>query len=264
VYIEGCERVIDNKAVIDPKAEIDEGVSIGPFCVIGPGVQIGRGTTIGPHVVIKGQTRIGIDNKLFQFSSIGEDPQDTKYSGEETFLEIGDRNTIREFVTINRGTAQDANATRLGSDNLLMAYAHIAHDCQVGDHTIMANAASLAGHVHLGDWAILGGFCSVHQFCHIGAHSFTGLGSTIKRDVPPYVLTDGTPAKPHGINSEGLRRRGFSDESIQQIKRAYKIIYKKQLKLAEVIDAIQLMAKEYPEIALMADFFGSCERSIVR
>ena len=256
--------MIDNRAVIDPKAEIDEGVTIGPFCVIGPNVQIGRGTTIGPHVVIKGATRIGFDNKIFQFSSIGEDPQDKKYAGEETFLEIGDRNTIREFVTINRGTTQDAVATRLGSDNLLMAYVHIAHDCQVGNDTIMANAASLAGHVHLDDWAILGGFSTVHQFCHIGAHSFAGLGSTIKRDVPPFVLINGNPAKPHGINSEGLRRRGFSDESIQQIKRAYKVIYKKQLQLSEAIDAIQQMAQECPELAVMVDFFNHCERSIVR
>jgi UDP-N-acetylglucosamine acyltransferase len=256
--------VIDNRAVIDPRAEIDEGVAIGPFCVIGPDVQIGRGTTIGPHVVIKGSTRIGVDNKIFQFSSIGEDPQDKKYAGEETFLEIGDRNTIREFVTINRGTTQDAVATRLGSDNLLMAYVHIAHDCQVGNDTIMANAASLAGHVHLDDWAILGGFSTVHQFCHIGAHSFAGLGSTIKRDVPPFVLINGNPAKPHGINSEGLRRRGFSDESIQQIKRAYKVIYKKQLQLSEAIDAIQHMAHECPELAVMVDFFNHCERSIVR
>ncbi|MEJ2528762.1 MAG: acyl-ACP--UDP-N-acetylglucosamine O-acyltransferase [Gammaproteobacteria bacterium] len=256
--------MIDKRAVIDPRAEIDEGVTIGPFCVIGPDVQIGRGTTIGPHVVIKGSTRIGVDNKIFQFSSIGEDPQDKKYAGEETFLEIGDRNTIREFVTINRGTTQDAVATRLGSDNLLMAYVHIAHDCQVGNDTIMANAASLAGHVHLDDWAILGGFSTVHQFCHIGAHSFAGLGSTIKRDVPPFVLINGSPAKPHGINSEGLRRRGFSDESIQQIKRAYKVIYKKQLQLSEAIDAIQHMAHEYPELAVMVDFFNHCERSIVR
>ncbi len=256
--------MIDNKAVIDSKAEIDEGVSIGPFCVIGPDVRIGRGTTIGPHVVINGPTNIGVDNTLFQFSSIGEDPQDMKYAGEETYLEIGDRNTIREFVTIHRGTVQDEAKTRLGNDNLLMAYAHMAHDCQVGNNTILANAASLAGHVQVGDWAILGGFCCVHQFCHIGAHSFSGLGSTVKRDIPPYVLTDGNPAKPYGINSEGLRRRGFSDESIQQIKRAYKIIYKKKLKLSEAVDALKEMAQESPEIALMADFFGNRERSIVR
>lgn len=256
--------MIDPRAVIDPKAEIDEGVTVGPFSVIGPNVRIGRGTDIGPHVVINGPTTIGVENRIFQFASVGEDPQDMKYAGEETFLEIGDRNTIREFTTIHRGTTQDAKVTRLGSDNLLMAYTHIAHDCQVGNHTILANAASLAGHVHLGDWAILGGFCSVHQFCHIGAHSFSGLGSTVKRDIPPYVLADGNPARPHGINSEGLRRRGFSDESIQQIKRAYKILYKKQMKLADAIDAIQKMAQESPEIGLMADFLGNSERSIVR
>jgi len=256
--------VIDPKAIIDPRAEIDEGVSIGPFSVIGPNVRIGRGTDIRSHVVINGHTTIGVDNKIFQFASIGEDPQDMKYAGEETFLEIGDRNTIREFTTINRGTAQDARVTRLGNDNLLMAYAHMAHDCQVGNNTILANAASLAGHVQVDDWAILGGFCCVHQFSHIGAHSFNGLGSTIKRDVPPYVLTDGTPAKPYGINSEGLRRRGFSDESIRQIKAAYKIIYKKKMKLDDVIAAIRELAQSYPEVGVMADFLSSSERSIVR
>ncbi len=256
--------MIDPKAIIDPQAEIDEGVSVGPFSVIGPNVRIGRGTDIRSHVVINGHTTIGVDNKIFQFASIGEDPQDMKYAGEETFLEIGDRNTIREFTTINRGTSQDARVTRLGSDNLLMAYAHMAHDCQVGNHTILANAASLAGHVQVDDWAILGGFCCVHQFSHIGAHSFNGLGSTIKRDVPPYVLTDGTPAKPYGINSEGLRRRGFSDESIRQIKAAYRIIYKKNMKLDDVIAAINELAQSSPEVGIMADFLASSERSIVR
>ncbi|MCP4127506.1 MAG: acyl-ACP--UDP-N-acetylglucosamine O-acyltransferase [Gammaproteobacteria bacterium] len=256
--------MIDPKAVIDSQAEIDEGVSIGPFSVIGPNVRIGRGTDIRSHVVINGHTTIGVDNKIFQFASIGEDPQDMKYAGEETFLEIGDRNTIREFTTINRGTTQDTRVTRLGSDNLLMAYAHMAHDCQVGNHTILANAASLAGHVHVDDWAILGGFCCVHQYCHIGAHSFNGLGSTIKRDVPPYVLTDGNPAKPYGINSEGLRRRGFSDESIRQIKAAYKIIYKKKMKLDDVLAAIQELAQICPEVGIMAEFIANSERSIVR
>lgn len=256
--------MIDPKAIIDPKAEIDEGVTVGPFSIIGADVKIGKGTTVGPHVVIKGSTTIGVDNKIFQFSSIGEDPQDMKYAGEETFLEIGDRNTIREFVTINRGTTQDSKVTRLGSDNLMMAYSHLAHDCQVGNHTILANAASLAGHVHVGDWAILGGFCCVHQFVHIGAHSFSGLGSTVKRDIPPYVLTDGNPAKPYGINSEGLRRRGFSDEALRKIKQAYKIIYKKQMKLVDAFDAIQEMSKECPELTIMADFFSGRDRSIVR
>jgi UDP-N-acetylglucosamine acyltransferase len=256
--------VIDPKAIIDPKAEIDEGVTVGPFSIIGADVKIGKGTTVGPHVVIKGSTTIGVDNKIFQFSSIGEDPQDMKYAGEETFLEVGDRNTIREFVTINRGTTQDSKVTRLGNDNLLMAYSHLAHDCQVGNNTILANAASIAGHVHVGDWAILGGFCCVHQFVHIGAHSFSGLGSTVKRDIPPYVLTDGSPAKPYGINSEGLRRRGFSDEALKQIKQAYKIIYKKQMKLTEAVDAIKKMAEDCPELAIMADFFSGRDRSIVR
>ncbi len=256
--------MIDPKAIIDPKAEIDEDVSIGPFSLIGPNVMIGSGTTVGPHVVIKGHTTIGVGNKIFQFSSIGEDPQDMKYAGEDTFLEIGDRNTIREFVTINRGTTQDAKVTRLGNDNLLMAYSHLAHDCQVGNNTILANAASIAGHVHVGDWAILGGFCCVHQFVHIGAHSFSGLGSTVKRDIPPYVLTDGNPAKPYGINSEGLRRRGFSDDAIKEIKQAYKIIYKKKMKLADAIDAIKEMSEDRPELVVMADFFVGHERSIVR
>lgn len=256
--------MIDSKAIIDPKAEIDEGVSIGPFSIIGAGVKIGKGTMVAPHVIIKGPTSIGADNKILQFSSIGDDPQDKKYAGEETYLEIGDRNVIREYVTINRGTTQDAKVTRLGDDNLLMAYCHVAHDCQIGNHTIFANAASLAGHVHVGDWAILGGFCCVHQFCHIGAHSFSGLGSTVKRDIPPYVLVDGSPAKPHGINSEGLHRRGFSDEAIKQIKQAYKIIYKKQMKLTEAVDAIKEMAVKCPELAIMVDFFRDRERSIVR
>ncbi len=256
--------MIDPKAIIDPNAEIDEDVSIGPFSIIGAGVKIGKGTTVAPHVIIKGPTSIGVDNTILQFSSIGDDPQDKKYAGEDTYLEIGDRNVIREYVTINRGTTQDAKTTRIGHDNLLMAYCHVAHDCQIGNNTIFANAASLAGHVHVGDWAILGGFCCVHQFCHIGAHSFSGLGSTIKQDVPPYVLINGNPAKPHGINSEGLRRRGFSAEAIREIKRAYKIIYKKQMKLSEAIDAIEEMAVECPELAIMAAFLSNRERSIVR
>lgn len=256
--------MIDPKAIIDPNAEIDRDVTIGPFTVIGPDVKIGSGTTVGSHVVIKGPTTIGVDNKIFQFSSIGEDPQDMKYAGEETHLEIGDRNTIREFVTINRGTYQDAKVTRIGNDNLLMAYCHIAHDCQVGNNIIMANAASLAGHVHVGDWAILGGFSCVHQFCHIGAHSFCGLNSTLRRDIPPYVLVDGSPAKPHGINSEGLRRRGFSDEEIMNIKHAYKIIYKKKNKLADAIVTINEMAEEHKELIIMAKFFADSDRSIVR
>jgi UDP-N-acetylglucosamine acyltransferase len=256
--------VIDSRAVIDPKAELDEGVQVGPFAVIGPGVTIGKGTTIGSHAVIKGPTTIGMDNRIYQFASIGEEPQDKKYAGEETRLEIGDRNVIREFTTLNRGTVQDSGATRIGNDNLLMAYTHVAHDCQIGNHSILANAASLGGHVHVGDWAILGGFSIAHQFCRIGAHSFSGMGSVISKDIPPYVTVGGHPAKPHGINAEGLRRREFDDETIQQIKRAYKLLYKQKLRLEEALQALKELATECPQVGLIAGFLEASERGIVR
>jgi UDP-N-acetylglucosamine acyltransferase len=256
--------VIDSRAVIDPKAELDEGVTVGPFAVIGAGVRIGKGTSIGPHTVIQGSTTIGTENRIFQFASIGEAPQDKKYAGEDTRLEIGDRNVIREFTTLNRGTVQDAGATVVGSDNLLMAYTHLAHDCRIGDNVILANAASLGGHVTIEDWAILGGFAIVHQFCRIGAHSFCAMGSVISKDVPPYVTVGGHPAAPHGLNTEGLRRRGFDNQALQNIKRAYKLLYKDHLKLHEATDAIREMAQECPEISLLADFLDSSERSIVR
>lgn len=256
--------MIDPRAVIDPSAQLDEGVSIGPFTVIGSGVSVGRGTRIGPHCVINGPTRIGRDNRIFQFASVGEDPQDKKYDGEETYLEIGDNNVIREFSTINRGTAQDAGATRIGNDNLLMAYIHVAHDCQIGDHVIMANAASLGGHVWVDDWAILGGFTIAHQFSHIGAHSFCAMGTHVSKDIPPFVTVSGQPAKPHGINSEGLRRRAFSSEAITWIKRGYKLIYKQQLKLEEALAELREMQKECPELALFVDFLEHSERGIVR
>jgi UDP-N-acetylglucosamine acyltransferase len=256
--------VIDSRAVIDPKAELDEGVTVGPFAVIGAGVRIGKETSIGPHTVIQGSTTIGVGNRIFQFASIGEAPQDKKYAGEDTRLEIGDRNVIREFTTLNRGTVQDEGATWIGSDNLLMAYTHVAHDCRIGDNAILANAASLGGHVTIEDWAILGGFAIVHQFCRVGAHSFSAMGSVISKDIPPYVTVGGHPASPHGINSEGLRRRGFDNESLQNIKRAYKLLYKEHLKLNEAADALREMAQERPEIALMSEFLDSSERSIVR
>lgn len=256
--------MIDPHAVIDPAAELDEGVTVGPFTIIGPDVKIGKGTEIGPHVVIKGPTSIGCDNRIFQFASIGEDPQDKKYAGEQTRLEIGDRNQIREFTTIHRGTAQDAGVTRIGSDNLLMAYTHVAHDCQIGNHVILANAASLGGHITIQDHAILGGFTIVHQFSHIGAHSFCAMGSVVTRSVPPYVTVGGHPAKPHGTNSEGLRRRGFSADAIQQIKKAYKLLYKSQLRLEEAADAIQELAKETPEVAIIPEFIEKSGRSIIR
>ena len=256
--------MIDPRAVIDDKAELDEGVSVGPFSVIGPGVQIGKGTTIGPHAVVKGPTSIGVDNRIFQFASVGDDPQDLKYGGEETRLEIGDRDIIREFTTLHRGTAQDAVATRIGSDNLFMAYIHVAHDCQIGNHVIMANAASLGGHVKIRDWAILGGFTIVHQFCHIGEHSFCAMGSAVSKDIPPYVMVNGNPARPCGINAEGLRRRSFNEEAIRQIKNGYRLLYKQQLKLDDALVQLEALAAESPELQAYVEFLQVSERSIVR
>ena len=256
--------MIDPRALIDEGAEIDEGVTIGPFSTIGPNVRIGRGTEIGPHVVVSRNTTIGRDNRIYQFASVGEDPQDKKYAGEETTLTIGDRNVIREFATVNRGTAQDKGCTAIGNDNLLMAYTHVAHDCIIGDHTIMANAASLGGHVDIGDWAILGGFTIVHQFCHIGAHSFSGMGSVVGKDIPPYVMVNGHPARPFGINTEGLRRRDFSDDDILAIKRAYKLIYRQQLKLDEALLRIEEIAGPGSPLQLYVDFLKNRGRSIIR
>jgi len=256
--------MIDPRAVVDPGAELEDGVKVGPFAVIGAGVQIAKGTEVGSHVVIGGPCRIGRDNRIYQFASIGADPQDKKYAGEETRLEIGDRNTIREFTTIHRGTVQDRSLTAIGSDNLLMAYTHVAHDCRIGNHTIMANAASLGGHVDVGDWAILGGFSIVHQFCRIGPHCFTAMGSGIGKDVPPYVMAGGHPAKPRGVNSEGLRRREFSAEKIATIKRAYKVLYTSGLTLASAREQINQAAAEHEELRLIADFLAVSERSIVR
>ena len=264
MYGQGDRPLIDPRAVIDPAAELAEGVEVGPFSVIGPGVQIGKGTWIGPHTVVKGPARIGENNKIFQFASIGEDPQDKKYADEPTRLEIGDGNVIRECVTINRGTAQDRGVTRIGNDNLLMAYTHLAHDCLLGDHVIMANAASLGGHVTIDDWAILGGFTIVHQFCRIGAHSFCGMGSAISMDLPPYVLVSGQPAKPHGINSEGLKRRGFSSGAILRIKRAYKILYSSNKRLEQAVEAIRGMLQETPELEILANFLAKPGRGILR
>ncbi|MGD2118384.1 MAG: acyl-ACP--UDP-N-acetylglucosamine O-acyltransferase [Chromatiales bacterium] len=256
--------MIHATAIIDASAQIDDNVSIGPYTIIGPDVSIGSGTSIGPHVVIKQSTRIGKDNKILQFSSIGEDPQDKKYAGEQTYLEIGDRNVIREYVTLNRGTSQDALTTRIGSDNLLMAYTHVAHDCQIGNHAIMANAASLGGHVVIGDWAILGGFSIVHQFCHIGAHCFTAMGSVISKDVPDYVMISGHPAKPHGINKEGLSRRDFSNDEIRAITNAYKAIYMSGLKLEQALEKVDQIAVDFPVVASMSQFIKNSQRSIVR
>lgn len=256
--------MIDPRAIIDPQCELDEGVNIGPYTVIGAGVKIGAGSNIGPHVVIKGETTIGRDNTIYQFASIGENPQDKKYQGEATRLEIGERNQIREFTTIHRGTAQDAVTTRIGDDNLLMAYTHVAHDCQIGHQVIMANGASLGGHVKIGDWAILGGFSMVHQFCRIGAHSFAAMGSAINKDLPPYVMVRGNPAKPHGINFEGLRRRNFSHDEIAQIKSAYKTLYESGLLLEQAAGQITQQAEASPAVSLLSEFLQRNGRGIVR
>ena len=256
--------MIHPTAVVDPGARLDEGVEVGPFAVIGPGVEIGAGTWIGPHAVVRGPTRIGRDNRIFQFASVGEDPQDKKYGGEPTRLEVGDRNRIREYVTIHRGTVQDRGLTSIGDDNLFMVATHVAHDCRIGNQVIMANAASLGGHVVIGDWAILGGFTIVHQFSRIGAHSFCAMGSVLTKDVPPYVTVGGHPAKPHGINSEGLRRRGFSDDTISAIKRAYRAVYVAGLKLDDALERVQVLAAEVPEVAALASFVADSNRSIVR
>ena len=256
--------MIDPRAAVDAAAELDEGVSVGPFAVIGPGVRIGRGTTIGPHAVIQGPTTIGADNRIFQFASVGEIPQDKKYRGEDTRLEIGDRNVIRECATVHRGTVQDEGVTRIGSDGLFMAYAHVAHDCHIGDHVIMANGATLAGHVVIEDHVILGGFTLVHQFCSIGAHSFTAMGTAIGKDVPPYLMVSGNPAKPHGINAEGLKRRGFTAEQLKVLKAAYRILYLSGLKLKEARLRLGEMSADAPEVARLAEFLVRSRRSIVR
>ncbi len=256
--------MIDSKAVVDINAEIAENVKIGPFSVIGPDVQIDAGTVIGPHVVIKGPTAIGKDNHIYQFASIGEDPQDKKYADEITRLEIGDRNTIREFCTMHRGTQQDQGLTLIGSDNLFMAYTHVAHDCVIGDHVIMANGASIAGHVHMGDHAILGGFTLVHQFTQIGAYSFAAMGSAITQDIPPFVMVGGRPTRPHGINSVGMERNGISAEVIRQIRKAYKILYKNSLRLEDAIEEIEELAGESNELSNMVSFLRNVTRGILR
>ena len=257
--------MIHPTALVDAAARLGNNVSIGAYSVIGADVDIGDGTSIGPHVVIEGPTKIGRDNRIFQFASLGAAPQDKKYAGEPTTLEIGDRNTIREFCTFNRGTAQDAGATRVGNDNWIMAYVHLAHDCQIGNQTIFANNAQLAGHVHVGDWAILGGFTVVHQFVRIGAHSMTGMGTILLQDLPPYVMANGNPSAPHGINSEGLKRRGFAPEAIAAIKRAYKTLYRNGLKLEEATAAIAGEAQgELDSLAVLSDFLASAGRGIIR
>ncbi|MGE0801763.1 MAG: acyl-ACP--UDP-N-acetylglucosamine O-acyltransferase [Lautropia sp.] len=255
-------------AIVDPAAELDTSVRVGPFAVIGAGVSIGAGTTVAAHAVVEGPTIIGRDNRLFPFCAVGGPPQDKKYAGEPTRLEIGDRNTIREYVTINRGTVQDTGVTRLGDDNWIMAYVHIAHDCAVGNNTIFANTTNLGGHVRIGDWVILGGNSQVHQFCQIGAHAMTGTGTIVLQDIPTYVMVSGNPAASHGINSEGLRRRGFSADDIALIRRAYKTLYRSGLGLDEAKAALAAEAAGDPAaarcLAPLLGFLAGVTRGIVR
>lgn len=251
-------------AIIDPKAELDSSVTVGAYSTIGAHVKVGADTRIASHVVLKGPTTIGKNNQIFQFSSLGESPQDKKYRDEPTILEIGDNNTIREFCTFNRGTIQDKGITKIGNDNWIMAYVHIAHDCTIGNNTILANNSSLAGHVDIDDYAILGGFTLIHQFCKIGAHVITAVGSVVFKDIPPYVTAAGYDAKPHGINAEGLKRRGYTPESITQIKRAYKALYRNSLTLEEAKLELANMQKDCPEIAMLTDFLNISTRGIVR
>jgi len=256
--------LIHPRAIVDPRARLAEGVEVGPYAVIGPDVEIGPGTRIGAHAVISGPTRIGRDNRIYPFASIGEAPQDKKYGGEPTRLEIGDRNVIREYCTINRGTVQGGGVTRLGDDNWIMAYVHIAHDCRVGSHTIFANNASLAGHVVVEDHVILGGFTLVHQFCALGAHCFTAFGTGLSKDVPPYLMVSGHPARPHGLNVEGLRRRGFPAEKLAALRRAYRILYRSGLTVRQALERMAPLAGEHPEVRALADFVARSRRGIVR
>ena len=256
--------MIHPSAIVSDGATLAQNVEVGPFTIIGDGVEIGGGTCIESHVVIKGPTIIGKDNHIYQFASIGDDPQDKKYADEPTKLVIGDRNTIREFCTVSRGTVQDAGETILRDDNWIMAYVHIAHDCHVGSNTIMANNATLGGHVHVGDWVILGGFSGVHQFCRIGAHAFLGMYSGVNRDVPAFTTVSGQPAKPRGINSEGLKRRGFTTDQIRNIKDAYRLVYRKGMKLADAIAEITERLLQQPELEAFLESLRSPERGIVR
>lgn len=256
--------MIHATAIVSDKAKIASDVEIGPYSVIGDDVEIGKGTRVESHVVINGPTVIGEDNHIYQFASIGDDPQDKKYADEPTRLIIGDRNTIREFCTFSRGTVQGDYETTMGDDNWIMAYVHVAHDCHIGDKTIMANNTTLAGHVHIGDWVIMAGFSGAHQFCRIGAHAFIGMYAGVNRDVPAYTMVSGTPGVPRGINSEGLKRRDFDAQQIRNIKNAYRVIYRKGLKLDEAIDELEQRSASQSELIILLESLRASERGIVR
>jgi UDP-N-acetylglucosamine acyltransferase len=251
-------------AVIATDAELAPGVAIGAFAVIGPGVRIGRGTIVGPHAVIEGPASIGEGNRIFQFASVGADPQDKKYAGETTRLEIGDRNVIRECVTIHRGTVQDHGVTRIGCDNLFMAYSHVAHDCVVGNQCVLANHATLAGHVHLDDWVIMGGLSAIHQFVQVGAHAFIANNAAVTLDVPPFVMAVGQPAGAHSVNAEGLKRRGFTPEQVRNIRAAFRVLYRSGLKLADASARLEALVGEQPELRALVEFLPRASRGIVR
>jgi UDP-N-acetylglucosamine acyltransferase len=255
---------IDPRAIVSPEAELAPDVNVGAYAIIDADVVIGAGSTVGPHAVINGPTRMGERNRIFQFASIGSDPQDKKYRGERSYLEIGDQNVFREFCTVNRGTANDQGVTRIGSHNLFMAYTHVAHDCVLGDHIVMANCATLAGHVRLGDWVHMGGLSAAHQFSKIGAHAFIANNTAVTRDVPPYVLAVGQPAEPHSVNVEGMRRRGFTAAQIRNVRSAFRILYQSDLKLAEAVERLQELAVDAPEVRIIVDFIGTSTRSLVR
>ena len=256
--------MIHPTALIDDSAELADDVQIGPFCVVGADVKIGAGSELKSHVVIGPNTELGEHNVIYPFACLGEAPQDKKFSDEKTYLKVGDNNTIREYVTMNRGTVDDRKVTEVGDDNWIMAYVHIAHDCVVGDHTIMANGTTLAGHVHVGDYVILGGFTKVHQFCRIGAHAFTAMDTAMQKDVPPFVMAHGSPAKPRAINFEGLKRRGFSKELIRAIKKAYKSIYQSELNLTDALVLMEDLMVDYEDVGMMVDFIKASKRSIIR
>ena len=256
--------MIHPQAIIDPSARLGKDVHVGAFSIIGANVEIGDGTWIGPHVVINGPTRIGRDNRIFQFASIGEGPQDLKYAGEPTRLEIGDRNTIRECVTMSRGTVGGGGVTRVGSDSLFMAYVHIAHDCRVGDRVVFANNATLAGHVEIGEQAILGGFVGIHQFCKVGAHVMLGVGTVSLKDIPPYLMVYGNPAAPYGLNVRGLKRRGFNAAAIDALKEAYRVVYRSGMTVEAALKELAPLVRQYPEVAAFTDFVQRAERGIIR
>jgi UDP-N-acetylglucosamine acyltransferase len=256
--------VIDERALVSPQAELAADVTVGPFSVIGPQVRIGARTRVAAHVVINGPTTIGADNVFFQFASIGDAPQDKKYRGEPTRLEIGNRNVFRESCTVNRGTTHDEGVTRVGDDNLLMAYTHVAHDCQVGNRIVMANYAALSGHVSLGDWVIMGGYAGVHQFCKVGAHAFIANNAAVTRDVPPYLMAVGQPATPHSVNSEGLKRREFSAVQIRNIREAFRILYRRELPLETAVKELVALAETQSEIRPFVEFIAASNRSLIR